>query len=104
MSPLYRHIRRQNSEGVPGNLNRTSSTRYRTLRRTEQDPWADMVSAIVRRDLLLRLDILLIMGTSLGTHGVKRLVKDFAKAGSFTNGLEKRCSRTSQNELRAGTA
>jgi len=67
-------------------------------------PWADMVSAIVRPDVLLRLDILLIMGTSLGTHGVKRLVKDFAKAGSFTNGLEKWYSRTSQNQLRAGTA
>lgn len=39
-----------------------------------------MVSAIVRRDVLLRPDILLIMGTSLRTHGVKRLVKDFAKA------------------------
>jgi len=45
----------------------------------EQDPWADMVSAIVRRDVLLRPDVLLIMGTSLRTHGVKRLVKDFAK-------------------------
>ena len=29
--------------------------------------------------MLLRPDILLIIGTSLRTHGVKRLVKDFAK-------------------------
>ena len=29
--------------------------------------------------MLLRLDILLIIGTSLRIYGVKRLVKDFAK-------------------------
>jgi len=45
----------------------------------EQDPRADSVSAIVRHDLLLRPDVLLIMGTSLATRGVQQLVKDFAK-------------------------
>lgn len=45
----------------------------------EQDPWADSISAIARHDLLQRPDVLLIMGTSLATHGVKHLVKDFAK-------------------------
>ncbi|KAK0709014.1 DHS-like NAD/FAD-binding domain-containing protein [Lasiosphaeria miniovina] len=45
----------------------------------ELDPRADSISAIARRDLLLRPDVLLILGTSLTTHGVKRLVKDFAK-------------------------
>ncbi|KAK3370951.1 DHS-like NAD/FAD-binding domain-containing protein [Lasiosphaeria ovina] len=46
----------------------------------ELDPRADLISAIARRDLLLLPDVLLIMGTSLTTHGVKNLVKDFAKA------------------------
>lgn len=45
----------------------------------ELDPRADLISDIVRRDLLLRPDVLLIMGTSLTTHGVKNLVRDFAK-------------------------
>ncbi|KAK4095786.1 DHS-like NAD/FAD-binding domain-containing protein [Parathielavia hyrcaniae] len=45
----------------------------------ELDPRADLISAIARRDLLLRPDVLLIMGTSLTTHGVKNLVRDFAK-------------------------
>ncbi|KAK3318208.1 DHS-like NAD/FAD-binding domain-containing protein [Apodospora peruviana] len=45
----------------------------------EQDPWADSISAIARHDLLQRPDVLLIIGTSLATHGVKHLVKDFAK-------------------------
>ncbi|KAK0655313.1 DHS-like NAD/FAD-binding domain-containing protein [Cercophora newfieldiana] len=45
----------------------------------EHDPRADSISAIARHDLLQRPDVLLIMGTSLATHGVKHLVRDFAK-------------------------
>ncbi|KAK3936245.1 hypothetical protein QBC46DRAFT_270071, partial [Diplogelasinospora grovesii] len=45
----------------------------------EEDPRANSISAIVRHDLSLRPDVLLIMGTSLTTDGVKFLVKDFAK-------------------------
>lgn len=45
----------------------------------EQDPRAELISAIVRHDKSLRPDVLLIMGTSLATHGVQLLIRDFAK-------------------------
>ncbi|KAK3377681.1 DHS-like NAD/FAD-binding domain-containing protein [Podospora didyma] len=45
----------------------------------ERDPRADSISTIVQHDLSLRPDVLLIMGTSLTTDGVKFLIKDFAK-------------------------
>jgi len=45
----------------------------------EQDPRAESISAIARHDQSLRLDVLLIMGTSLATHGVQRLIRDFAR-------------------------
>jgi NAD-dependent SIR2 family protein deacetylase len=45
----------------------------------EQDPRAESISAIVRHDQSLRPDIFLIMGTSLATHGVQLLIRDFAK-------------------------
>ncbi|KAK0728707.1 DHS-like NAD/FAD-binding domain-containing protein [Lasiosphaeria miniovina] len=45
----------------------------------EQDPRADSVSAIARHDRSLRPNVLLIMGTSLKTHGVRDLVKDIAR-------------------------
>ncbi|KAL2258132.1 hypothetical protein VTK26DRAFT_8681 [Humicola hyalothermophila] len=45
----------------------------------EQDPRAEWISAIARHDQSLRPDALLIMGTSLATHGVQLLIRDFAK-------------------------
>ena len=45
----------------------------------EQDPRAELISAIVQHDQSLRPDVLLIMGTSLATHGVQLLIRDFAK-------------------------
>ncbi|KAL2168374.1 hypothetical protein VTG60DRAFT_7353 [Thermothelomyces hinnuleus] len=45
----------------------------------EQDPRAESISAIARHDQSLRPDVLLIMGTSLATHGVQLLIKDFAR-------------------------
>ena len=45
----------------------------------EPDPRAEWISAIARHDRSLRPDVLLIMGTSLATHGVQLLIKDFAK-------------------------
>ncbi|KAK4096878.1 DHS-like NAD/FAD-binding domain-containing protein [Parathielavia hyrcaniae] len=45
----------------------------------EQDPRAELISPIVRHDQSLRPDVLLIMGTSLATHGVQLLIRDFAK-------------------------
>lgn len=45
----------------------------------EQDPRAESISAIARHDQSHRPDVLLIMGTSLATHGVQLLIRDFAK-------------------------
>ncbi|KAM7209934.1 DHS-like NAD/FAD-binding domain containing protein [Rhypophila decipiens] len=45
----------------------------------ELDPRVESISAVVRHDQSLRLDLFLIMGTSLATHGVRRLIKDFAE-------------------------
>ncbi|KAM7210071.1 DHS-like NAD/FAD-binding domain containing protein [Rhypophila decipiens] len=45
----------------------------------ELDPRAESISAVVRYDQSLRLDVFLIMGTSLTTDGVRRLLRDFAE-------------------------
>ncbi|KAM7184498.1 hypothetical protein V8F33_012959 [Rhypophila sp. PSN 637] len=45
----------------------------------ELDPRAESISAVVRYDQSLRLDVFLIMGTSLATDGVRRLLRDFAE-------------------------
>lgn len=44
----------------------------------ELDPRAESISAIIQHDQSLRLDVFLIMGTSLATDGVRRL-RDFAE-------------------------
>ncbi|RKF72130.1 putative hst3 protein [Golovinomyces cichoracearum] len=46
----------------------------------EEHPNSSLISPLVTHDLGLRPDILLIMGTSLKVHGLKVLVKEFAKA------------------------
>jgi len=46
----------------------------------EEHPNAHLVGPIVQHDLSLGPDMLLIMGTSLRVHGLKALVKEFAKA------------------------
>ena len=46
----------------------------------EQHPSADAVGKITTHDLALSPDLLLILGTSLHVHGLKILVKEFAKA------------------------
>ncbi|MCJ1355047.1 MAG: hypothetical protein MMC33_005038 [Icmadophila ericetorum] len=46
----------------------------------EEHPSADLLSPITTHDLGLAPDILLIMGTSLKVHGLKVLIKEFAKA------------------------
>lgn len=46
----------------------------------EENPSADAIGAISTHDLGLALDVLLILGTSLRVHGLKTLVKEFAKA------------------------
>lgn len=46
----------------------------------EEHPHAHLISPIVQHDLSLGPDMLLIMGTSMRVHGLKVLVKEFAKA------------------------
>lgn len=46
----------------------------------EAHPLGDDIGTIQSSDIARRPDMLIIMGTSLKVHGLKRLVKDFAKA------------------------
>ncbi|KAK3352888.1 hypothetical protein B0T25DRAFT_195876 [Lasiosphaeria hispida] len=46
----------------------------------EEHPHAHLISPIVQHDLSLGPDMLLILGTSMRVHGLKVLVKEFAKA------------------------
>jgi hypothetical protein len=46
----------------------------------EENPAADTISSLTQHDLTLAPDVLLILGTSLKVHGLKVLVKEFAKA------------------------
>lgn len=46
----------------------------------EEHPAADAVGSITTHDLSLAPDVLLILGTSLHVHGIKTLVKEFAKS------------------------
>ena len=45
----------------------------------EEHPSADAIGTISTHDLALSPDLLLILGTSLHVHGLKKLVKEFAK-------------------------
>lgn len=60
-------------------------TRIGTLRPNvvlygEEHPSADTVGEITASDLTMNPDVLLIMGTSLHVHGLKTMVKEFAKS------------------------
>ena len=46
----------------------------------EEHPSADTVGEITASDLTMSPDVLLILGTSLHVHGLKTMVKEFAKA------------------------
>lgn len=46
----------------------------------EEHPQSDMIGNIVQHDLSLVPDMLLILGTSLRVHGLKTVVREFAKA------------------------
>lgn len=46
----------------------------------EEHPQSDMIGTIVQHDLSLGPDMLLILGTSLRVHGLKTVVREFAKA------------------------
>ncbi|KAM7191173.1 DHS-like NAD/FAD-binding domain containing protein, partial [Rhypophila sp. PSN 637] len=45
----------------------------------ELDPRAESISAVAQHDQSHRLDVFLIMGTSLTTYGVRNLIRDFAE-------------------------
>ncbi|KAJ8131890.1 hypothetical protein O1611_g1733 [Lasiodiplodia mahajangana] len=46
----------------------------------EEHPQSDLISPIVQHDLAASPDLLLVLGTSLRVHGLKVMVKEFAKA------------------------
>jgi NAD-dependent histone deacetylase SIR2 len=46
----------------------------------EAHPLGDDIGAIQASDVSRKPDMLIIMGTSLKVHGLRRLVKEFAKA------------------------
>lgn len=46
----------------------------------EEHPSADLVGPLITHDLSLGPDVLLIMGTSLKVHGLKVMIKEFAKS------------------------
>ena len=46
----------------------------------EEHPSADLLGSIATSDLTLSPDLLLILGTSLNVHGLKNLVREFAKS------------------------
>jgi len=46
----------------------------------EEHPSADLVGPLITHDLSLGPDVMLIMGTSLKVHGLKVMIKEFAKA------------------------
>ncbi|KAI0195510.1 DHS-like NAD/FAD-binding domain-containing protein [Astrocystis sublimbata] len=46
----------------------------------EEHPHSDLISPIVQHDLAAGPDLLLVLGTSLRVHGLKVMVKQFAKA------------------------
>ncbi|KAI0399723.1 hypothetical protein F4802DRAFT_620856 [Xylaria palmicola] len=46
----------------------------------EEHPQSDLISPIVQHDLATSPDLLLVLGTSLRVHGLKVMVKEFAKA------------------------
>jgi len=58
----------------------TGSLRPNVVLYGEEHPVADTLSAITTHDLRFGPDVLLILGTSLQVHGVKVMVKEFAKA------------------------
>lgn len=59
---------------------RIGSLRPNVVLYGEENPSADAIGAISTNDLALAPDFLLILGTSLHVHGLKILVKEFAKA------------------------
>ena len=64
----------------------------------EEHPNASLVAPLITHDLSLGPDFLLIMGTSLKVHGLKVIVKEFAKAVHKRGGMVVFVSRTKPPE------
>jgi len=64
----------------------------------EEHPDGDMVGALAEADLGANPDMLLILGTSLKVHGLKRMVKEFAAAVHTRKGLVVFINNTSPAE------
>ncbi|KNE69863.1 hypothetical protein AMAG_14386 [Allomyces macrogynus ATCC 38327] len=58
----------------------TGALRPNVVLYNETHPAGDEIADAVARDLRKRPDVLVVMGTSLKVHGIKRLVRDFAAA------------------------
>ncbi|KAI5850989.1 DHS-like NAD/FAD-binding domain-containing protein [Tricharina praecox] len=64
----------------------------------EEHPDGDMVGALTEGDLGAKPDIMLILGTSLKVHGLKRIVKEFAAAIHARNGIVVFINNTAPSE------
>ncbi|TVY43110.1 NAD-dependent histone deacetylase [Lachnellula subtilissima] len=64
----------------------------------EEHPSADLVGPLITHDLSLGPDVLLIMGTSLKVHGLKVMIKEFAKAIHTRGGKVVFINRTKPSE------
>ncbi|KAK6579731.1 hypothetical protein PZA11_007967 [Diplocarpon coronariae] len=64
----------------------------------EEHPHANLIGPLVTHDMALGPDVLLIMGTSLRVHGLKVMVKEFAKATHARGGKVVFVNRTKASE------
>ncbi|EPE28313.1 DHS-like NAD/FAD-binding protein [Glarea lozoyensis ATCC 20868] len=64
----------------------------------EEHPHANLVGPLITHDLSLGPDVLLIMGTSLRVHGLKVMLKEFAKAVHLRGGQVVFVNRTKPSE------
>ena len=72
---------------------RVGSLRPAIVLYEESHPLGDDIGAIHTADLARKPDMLVIMGTSLKVHGLKKLVKDFARTVHSTSSSAVSCSK-----------
>lgn len=70
----------------------------------EAHPLGEEIGAICGSDISRKPDVLVIMGTSLKVHGIKRLVKDFANAVHQTQSASKDEADTSATNSTSGSS
>lgn len=64
----------------------------------EAHPLGDQIGELQAHDMRRRPDVLLIMGTSLKVHGLKHLIKDFAKVVHERKGIVVFVNATAPNK------